>query len=420
MNKIKFIKLFGRFNYEIELKEGITIITGPNGYGKSTILRCIEAIQKGIEGIIYLISLDFEKIEIFLSENDTLTIKKDDSKLYIDRTSVNIEDFYKKITRLAYRLGPYLRHIDDENFIDRRSGRIYEMKEIISNKKILNYILDSSISMNELFSTTFINKLKSIQDRVGNIFLIKEQRLLLSGTEKSRLEDRIINFIEELPEKLKKQIGKTSEKYSKMAYHYDSTYPYRLFNEKNGINKLEYEEKMKEIKEKFNKLKEYDISEGINNRKLEFKQEFSTALKVYVDDFNDKYKVYEELINKLDLYISIINSRLTFKKIKISRETGIEIINDEQQKLKLSDLSSGEQQEIVLFYKLIFEAPNQSLLLIDEPEISLHIVWQKIFMNDLQKVVDLKNLNVIVATHSPQIINNYWDNQIDLGELYGN
>ena len=73
-----------------------------------------------------------------------------------------------------------------------------------------------------------------------------------------------------------------------------------------------------------------------------------------------------------------------------------------------------------MFYKLIFEAPNQSLLLIDEPEISLHIVWQKIFMNDLQKVVDLKNLNVIVATHSPQIINNYWDNQIDLGELYGN
>ena len=83
-------------------------------------------------------------------------------------------------------------------------------------------------------------------------------------------------------------------------------------------------------------------------------------------------------------------------------------------------MSSGEQQEIVLFYELIFETPNKSLLLIDEPEISLHIVWQKIFMEDLQKVVKMKNLNVVVATHSPQIINNYWDNQIDLGELYGN
>ncbi len=41
-------------------------------------------------------------------------------------------------------------------------------------------------------------------------------------------------------------------------------------------------------------------------------------------------------------------------------------------------------------------------------------------MDDLQKVVNLKNLNVIVATHSAQIINNHWDKQIDLGEIYGN
>ena len=36
------------------------------------------------------------------------------------------------------------------------------------------------------------------------------------------------------------------------------------------------------------------------------------------------------------------------------------------------------------------------------------------------KVVNMGQLEVIVATHSPQIINNHWDMQIDLGELYGN
>ena len=85
----------------------------------------------------------------------------------------------------------------------------------------------------------------------------------------------------------------------------------------------------------------------------------------------------------------------------------------------MNNLSSGEKQEIVLFYELIFESGNNELLLIDEPEISLHIVWQKMFMDDLLRIVKYKGINAIVATHSPQIINNHWERQIDLGEIYG-
>ena len=84
----------------------------------------------------------------------------------------------------------------------------------------------------------------------------------------------------------------------------------------------------------------------------------------------------------------------------------------------LSDLSSGEQEILVLFYKLIFES-DVNLLLIDEPEISLHIAWQKELMENLKSVVNLKkNIQVIIATHSPQIISHNWDLQIDLGGLH--
>ena len=45
LSKIIYNKLFGIFDYEIELKEhGVTIITGPNGFGKSTILKSINAL----------------------------------------------------------------------------------------------------------------------------------------------------------------------------------------------------------------------------------------------------------------------------------------------------------------------------------------------------------------------------------------
>ena len=73
----------------------------------------------------------------------------------------------------------------------------------------------------------------------------------------------------------------------------------------------------------------------------------------------------------------------------------------------------------MLFYDLIFGTQENILLMIDEPEISLHITWQKKFMDDLLRIIIYKGINVIVATHSPQIINNHWERQIDLGELYG-
>ena len=84
-------------------------------------------------------------------------------------------------------------------------------------------------------------------------------------------------------------------------------------------------------------------------------------------------------------------------------------------------MSSVEQQIIVLYYDLIFGIQNKVVLLIDEPEISLHVAWQRELMNDFNKIIDLKNYNlsIIIATHSPQVINNNWHSIIDLGEQNG-
>jgi len=72
----------------------------------------------------------------------------------------------------------------------------------------------------------------------------------------------------------------------------------------------------------------------------------------------------------------------------------------------------------VLLYELIFNTDPNTLVLIDEPEISLHVTWQKEFINDLIEIIELQKIQVITATHSPQIVNGRWDLTYNLADAY--
>ncbi|EIH0994195.1 AAA family ATPase, partial [Escherichia coli] len=84
-------------------------------------------------------------------------------------------------------------------------------------------------------------------------------------------------------------------------------------------------------------------------------------------------------------------------------------------------LSSGEQNQIVLLFNLIFDFVSQKVILIDEPEISLHVAWQQTFLDSLKKIQKInKYEKVIIATHSPQVISKNWELTYDLYEMIRN
>ena len=73
-------------------------------------------------------------------------------------------------------------------------------------------------------------------------------------------------------------------------------------------------------------------------------------------------------------------------------------------------------QELVLLYKLIFKGEKEKIILIDEPEISLNVSWQREFLDDMKKIVEMNGFSILIATHSPQIINDNWDLVESLGD----
>lgn len=348
-------------------------------------------------------------------DDEPISIEKKGRKIIINGFEINVEYLQDEILRKLRR--PYYYRIDESNWVDRRTDEIISKDDIIQDC-IQNSYIDDEI---EIQSIEFLKLREKVKKYSGETKFIKEQRLLRENVH-VRKENQTVNVIDELPDKFKEKINRVSSIYSSEANKLDSSYPNRLFETQMGITKEEYTKYLKYMNEKFEKLNKYNISDiKILGKQVRFLDEHSKALKVYFSDFEKKYKVFEELIEQLDLFTDIINSRLKFKDIRISRDEGIVVYkSNTDEQLKLAQLSSGEKQEIILFYELIFESDKNIHLLIDEPEISLHIEWQLKFMDDLLRIAEKKKFKVTVATHSPQIINNHWDIQIDLGEMYGN
>jgi predicted ATP-binding protein involved in virulence len=293
-------KLFGRFNYPFSFKEGgVTILTGPNGFGKTTILNIINAISNS--DLKFFFQLDFEEIELRFDNKNSTKITKSNQKISIDGIDVPIPT-EKELKYLSSRFNNYPFIVDNEivNYHLSESF-IYDSDEYITrvttnkNSDSIYLRLLSSKKEREKLS----QKLIAIQKYCGKVRMISEQRLLDKKNDKDT--QTVIDVITQLPNKLKSEISKVTEEYSKVANNLDSSYPKRLLTAKAGLSDIsEYELRLIEANSRFKKLSEYNLVDLTLIDYKNYDDRYSTALMIYFDDFTLKYKVFEELIDKLD------------------------------------------------------------------------------------------------------------------------
>ena len=89
-------------------------------------------------------------------------------------------------------------------------------------------------------------------------------------------------------------------------------------------------------------------------------------------------------------------------------DTEIRVMTNDNQNIGLVSLSSGEKQVLRIFIEAL--RADISSLLIDEPEMSLHIDWQRELIRDMQQLNP--NTQLILASHSPEIMAEIPDNKI--------
>ena len=113
----------------------------------------------------------------------------------------------------------------------------------------------------------------------------------------------------------------------------------------------------------------------------------------------NKESEYIQAVNRLE---EIFNDYIGPEKyLKISEEKAIVKFHGSEETHKIGALSSGERHLLVLLTIFVIEGNRRHLFMVDEPEISLNMLWQRKLLPLLSELAP--NAEIIVASHSPSI-----------------
>lgn len=370
ITNIKVTDLYGLHNYDIafDKEECLKIIHAPNGYGKTTILKLIRAILEGY--IDELQQIPFKRFMIVCDPAITVEVYKENNEMYYHFISGQFEE--------TYQVG---------------------------------------LDKNAELSASILNRLKSITKEMP-IYLINADRLWLEKKEYTDAAHMFLPTVLEYAKELSELMREALAQSNYCGQELDRSFPNRLIKRLNDTEAsyLSIEEIREQLQELENKRTILESAGLFSNVPVALPEELSQVdekilkvLTLYIEDSHEKLRAFESLATKINLLATLINKRFSYKVMEVNMKDGFVFKVPTKEKLRADKLSSGEQNELILLFKLLFKSPANALILIDEPEISLHIAWQQSFLEDMEAIAALTKVKLIIATHSPDIINGRWD-----------
>ena len=415
-------QLWGYRNIDLTLNSDVNILIGPNGSGKTTILTLLHSILSGdLQGIL---NINFEQAEIKLrsfTDNSGRTVK------------VDITDGF-----LIFQVGTKKRKINIDSILRRRNAvqmtffDLFERDNPVK-KRILKGIDDELTALVPLVWLPVSRRLPVTED--------EEKRYTRTGLLES-VDVRLAELLRELIQYrsiLNTQLSKRYKEfenqvllmtlYNKEHEQYDSlgdsiepSLPTESEKEQLlqafEVAGLVNEQMRRKINDHFTAAEEVVKRIRKNPDVLELKDIFVLPLISRTRDMVEYARELEEdrktIFSPLRRYEKTVNSFFNGKSVAVDDNGNLKIEFSLTSDLDSSDLSSGEKQILILLTQALLRVDEPVVYIADEPELSLHVTWQEKLLESL--VTLSGDIQVIVATHSPDIVGKFLDKVIDLGE----
>lgn len=420
MYKVQEVRIDGfwyRLNAHCSFNDNVNIIIGRNGTGKTTFMNILHAaLSVDLDG---LIENDFKIIEIkliFQKKQRVIKAKKIEIEEYpfpyIEYQISNKKYTIKAIPQDNRNIPSHYRKRALEESVEVRN----ELNKLVSLTSLSVYRLRGSEDL-EIKDRMGKRIISPVDYRLSQLkmaltqyqFELSQKAQIVSRTlQKDVLSSILYSDSKEVGFTIPEQFDQAKEK-TKLISAY-----VRL-----GAIDAEVRKKIAlhiaSVDEAVDKLKIHQKEKTINVGEINFAalEAFSRTQRVMEMSLTAEEET-NRIYGQINLFLKILKEFIP-EKVFFFDPGELRVTNLDNEPIDLEKLSSGEKQLLILLIETLLQKSEPYIYLTDEPELSLHIEWQRNIIPAVKRLNPLAQ--IIAATHSPEVASKYRNSLINMENI---
>lgn len=431
----------GYMDFDFDFGANPTIITGPNGRGKTTSLKLMQALVT--PSLYDLLNIQFLDASVVLTEGARViyvSAKKVKGTLYLSTSAVEnslvvqegtlkeieSDEDPRRVTeaarflRIKYSDHPTYKAISSLESplflgLDRRYGGFQEISfggyqafRAAPSRRVIKGSLGAGLAEMEALVRDAFRRVRQIKDQQSDRL---RRKLLLTGFRYEEVSSFDLNEF-------------ASEQFSESSLREQRE---EIVDALVAVG-IDYSDARKEVDPFFKRV--LRLSARVADARGDWSRISSSGatLEILLNQaslrrLRELVRVVREfntksagLLQRFQSFVSCLNRFFvdSGKRVEIDAVGAIKIYRPDETEVPIDALSSGERQLLVMFGHVFFSSfgNKSNAFVIDEPELSLHLRWQEILLEEMLE--SSSRAQIIVATHSPEIVGEFIENCVSV------
>ena len=412
--KFEISDLFDEFDHVLDLKNHsnivgqarIAVMVGPNGVGKTTIFNMIAGMLN-LDFNTFR-TVPFSRAALTLSTGDVLIVERS-----LDEQCLNVAFNDKKAKLSIASSGPLSKqHVEDVEELKRAANSVLKIVSFEKADIHRSIALRAKETEQSTDQSLYESQLEAHYRRsIG--------KLDRNRSEPSNLSMKVRKFVQEAQFDYRKYFSSEGpELFPRIL---------KRLHSRNSFTATTSEllGRLQRIRVRESEMARFGLSMNIGDIEqlsslLSTNDETTkglaaaAALEAYVETLESKHEERELIASRLSKFEEVTNRFFVGKKVLIDYEEGLKILTKSGRKISELHLSSGEYHLLYMFVMALVSTRSGTTIAIDEPELSLHISWQRQLINALSDCSAGASPLFLFATHSASIAAEFQDTWIEL------